>query len=266
MRAIKRALTSMLRNHGVFASPTTDPGRLKGFFHLMRPVATEIPLIRLGGEGDGGYLVPDDFEGVKACFSPGVSSVADFEVSLASRGISCFLADASVEGPPWPHPLFNFEKKFLGARTQGEFVSLQDWVESKAPNDADMVLQMDIEGAEYEVLSAASDELLSRFRMIVIEFHHLDRLCDAFAFDYLRLTFERLTRQFDLVHIHPNNSRYLIHYRGVSIPPVIEVTFLRRDRSRQRGPRTDFPHALDRANVRKRGDLPLPTCWWRDEH
>ena len=144
----------MVRNRGSFVSKTTDPARLKSFFRSVQPVTTNVPLIRIGGEGDGGYLVPDDFEGVKTCFSPGVSDVANFELNLADRGISCFLADASVEAPPLIHPRFDFEKKFLGAHTQDIFLSLSDWVAAKSPTDRDMILQMDIEGAEYEVLYA----------------------------------------------------------------------------------------------------------------
>jgi len=268
MGRIKRGIMSMVRNRGSFVSKTTDPARLKSFFRSVQPVTTNVPLIRIGGEGDGGYLVPDDFEGVKTCFSPGVSDVANFELNLADRGISCFLADASVEAPPLTHPRFDFEKKFLGAHTQDIFLSLSDWVAAKSPTDRDMILQMDIEGAEYEVLYATSEELLGRFRIIVIEFHDLDRLIDAFSFEYLRLTFEKLTRQFDVVHLHPNNNGRLVQYGRFFIPPILEATFLRRDRSSSRLPRTDFPHPLDHANNvdNKRGDLALPACWFHDEH
>lgn len=60
--------------------------RLEGIretLSLVRPVHTGYDLVRIGGEGDGGYLVPDDFEGMKTCFSPGVSFVSDFEEHIA---------------------------------------------------------------------------------------------------------------------------------------------------------------------------------------
>jgi hypothetical protein len=43
---------------------------------------TDVPLIRLGADGDGGYLVPDDLEDVAACFSPGVDDRASFESAM----------------------------------------------------------------------------------------------------------------------------------------------------------------------------------------
>ena len=258
MRAIKRSLCSLMRNMGGFVSTTTDRTRLSAFLKQIYPVGTNHALIRMGGEKDGGYLVPDDIDGVSACFSPGVNTVADFELELTKRGIKCYLADASVEAPPVANPLFDFEKKFLGSRTENHFITLGDWVDSKSPGDGDLILQMDIEGAEYGVLHATSDALLKRFRIIIIEFHDLDHLYDSFSFEFLRLTFERLMESFEVVHVHPNNCEHPVRVGDITVPPVMEVTFLRKDRVTSKTQRSDFPHPLDRANIHKRGDLALP--------
>ena len=96
----------------LFATKTTEREKVLQFLDATRPLKTEHKLIRTGGELDGGYLIPDDMDGVKYCFSPGVSSVADFENDLAKRGIKSFLADYSVNGPPVENELFDFEKNF----------------------------------------------------------------------------------------------------------------------------------------------------------
>ena len=264
MRAIRRFLKSQLRQRGAAVSPTTDPEKLRAFFRMIRPQQTGRGLIRMGGEGDGGYLVPDDFDGVKTCFSPGVSLVADFELECAKRGVSSFLADASVESAPVSHPMFHFDKKFLGSQTHGDVMTLGNWVDAKRPDESDMILQMDIEGAEYDVLYQSSEALLNRFRIVIIEFHNLDELTNAFAFEFLRLTFEKLTKNFVVAHIHPNNSQHPVQFGEFVIPPVIEATFLRKDRLISQSARNDFPHPLDRANVGKRPDLALPACWYAD--
>lgn len=77
---------------------------------LLKPIKTNHELIRIGGDGDGGYLIPNDLVGIDSCFSPGVSSVADFENDLTKKGIKCFLADFSVDAPPIKNKLFDFEK------------------------------------------------------------------------------------------------------------------------------------------------------------
>ena len=88
----------------------TDHQDLARFLAMVRPIAIRHPLIRIGGGADGGYLVPDDLEGIVACFSPGVAATATFEEELAARGIKCFLADYSVRRPPVKNPLFAFER------------------------------------------------------------------------------------------------------------------------------------------------------------
>jgi hypothetical protein len=108
-----------------------------------------VPLIRLGPDGDGGYLVPDDLAGINECFSPGVSGIAGFEEHCASRGMDVFLADASVDGPPVQHARFHFTPRYIGAFSGEHFLSLDDWVSSTAvPSGNDLLLQMDIEGYE----------------------------------------------------------------------------------------------------------------------
>jgi len=81
----------------------------------LRPQNCGKKLIRIGATGDGGYLIPDDLEGIEYCFSPGVSSVSEFENQLADRGIRSLLADYSVDAPPIIRPEFTFDKKYLGS-------------------------------------------------------------------------------------------------------------------------------------------------------
>ena len=101
------------------ASSTKDrtlhaPEQVAVIDRFLRPQAVGMPLIRLGDFGDGGYLVPEDLRGIAACYSPGVSEQATFEMDLAKRGIRSFMADASVEKPPLDVPGADFVPKFLG--------------------------------------------------------------------------------------------------------------------------------------------------------
>jgi len=263
MSALKQFAQSVLLNRRTTLGRTARTEAIEEFLATIRPVETEHPLIRVGGDGDGGYLIPDDLAGITACFSPGVSTIAHFEEELAARGITCFLADASVEVAPVTGDLFDFERKFLGPKAGGDFITLEDWVERKAPGASDMILQMDIEGAEYRVILSTSRETLRRFRILVIEFHNLATIYDRMGLDLVSLTFSRLLEDFEVVHIHPNNRIRPVTYKTFETPPLLEFTFLRKDRVARRRPATAFPHPLDRKNVAKRPDLVLPTCWYR---
>jgi len=230
----------------------------------MHPVTTDKELTRIGGAGDGGYLVPDDLDGVAACFSPGVSLVATFEEAMVRRGIPCYLADASVSGAPFDHSLIHFDKKFLGVIDDDSTITLDSMVRAYARPSGDLILQMDIEGAEWPVLLNVSDSVLGRFRIIVLELHSLQRLIDSAGFDLMFPVLDRLLRQFNVVHLHPNNnSAWPLHVADLVIPRELEMTLLRRDRGNRTGFAKQFPHPLDDKNIEQFPDFPLPAGWYR---
>jgi hypothetical protein len=258
----KTQLKRILLSNNILIARPTETVLLAQLLASLRPVRTNHDLIRIGGQGDGGYLVPNDLEHISACFSPGVAKVADFELDLANRGIKCFLADHSVDVPPIHHDLFDFEKKHLGPTEDSVFTTLESWVARKAPNQTDFILQMDIEGAEYAVILDTSSETLRKFRILVIEFHELDAIRDKFGFRLANLAFRKILKDFEVVHIHPNNYSKPIVYKDYQIPPALEFTFLRKDRIATRQRTFDFPHALDRTNCAHKEDFSLPKCWF----
>jgi hypothetical protein len=262
---LEQALGPYLLRRNKLICRTVDRSKLQTFFDGLRPVQTQHALIRMGGEGDGGYLVPDDLVGIEACFSPGVSDVASFEQDLANRNIKSFLADHSVDAPPIRNDLIDFEKKYLGPKEDEVFMTLESWVRRKVPAAGDMLLQMDIEGAEYGVIFDTSSETLKRFRILVIEFHELDALIVNGRFELFNLTFTKLLKDFEVVHIHPNNYYPPLQYKEFSIPPLLEITFLRKDRITSRQPCVTFPHPLDHPNVPNQADVVLPHCWYESQ-
>lgn len=245
-----------------FLVSTTPKGDVMGLIEKLKPLAITHPLVRLGPDGDGGYLVPDVLTDVKACFSPGVSEISGFEQECAEKGMSVFLADHSVDAPAESHPQFHFTKKYIGSSSQGAFITLDDWVNSSVPNDgAELLLQMDIEGFEYEVLLSLSKELQSKFKVIVIEFHFMDQLWNAPYFSLVSRAFEKLLESHSCVHIHPNNYAQPYDFNGVTIPPLMEMTFLRKDCVEISDDLLAYPHALDADNTTNESVV-LPKQWF----
>lgn len=243
-----------------------DPARVAALMRRLAPRRAARPLIRLGASGDGGYLAPDDLDGVVACLSPGVSNVASFDQDLAERGVDVIMADASVDGPPSPHPKFHFCKKYIGGARDGDFIRLSDLLsetEFAAP-EGDLILQMDIEGAEYHAIIDSEEAFLRRFRIMIVEFHGLQRLFSAGALPFFEAVFAKLLRSHAVVHLHPNNAFRPITRKALSIPPLMEITFYRRDRGVQDAPpEAGLPHPLDAPNTAG-ADYPLPPCWRLD--
>lgn len=261
-KTLKAAGVRLAAALGFHAARRTTPERLEHFVRSLWPVDPGVELVRIGPDGDGGYLVPDDLEGIRYAFSPGVSTESGFEAALADRGWRVFLADYSVDGPATQHAGFEFDKRFVGCVTDDRFITLDDWHAAKLGADAsDLLLQMDIEGAEYETLLAASPALLRRFRVMVIEFHWLPQLWNEPFFELAARAFDKLLATHAVVHAHPNNCCGSVTSGGLEIPRIAELTLLRRDRLRSTGYQTRFPHPLDRPNVAK-APLDLPRAWY----
>ncbi|HEX4039810.1 MAG TPA: hypothetical protein VHX37_17270 [Acidobacteriaceae bacterium] len=247
---------------GLYAAGRTPSRDLLGLIKKLRPQDCGKGLVRIGGQGDGGYLIPDDFEGIEYCFSPGVNTVSDFENDLAEKGIRSFMADYSVDGPPIARPEFTFDKKFLGSADRGHFMTLASWKDKYIPDYAgDLILQMDIEGAEYEVLFSLPDRLLNQFRIMAIEFHNLDRLFDPVVFSIFSSCFDKILQYFHVAHIHPNNCCGSCKVEGIEIPRAMEFTFINKRRVGSAEPRVRFPHQFDVDNT-SAASLPLPSCWY----
>jgi hypothetical protein len=76
---MKYAFVTACLRAGISVALQPDQAEVREFIAKLHPLTTEHPLIRMG-EGDGGYLIPDDLNGITACFSPGVDNRATFEL------------------------------------------------------------------------------------------------------------------------------------------------------------------------------------------
>lgn len=241
---------------------------------FLRPKPSPFPLIRIGGDRDGAYLLPDDLQGIKACFSPGVSNRKDFEDDLLNRyGIASHMCDYSSDVDKFRTSLIRgqtFKKKWLDVNGRDDSISLENWVCELVPNsEDDLLLQMDIEGAEYRNLLKTPDAILRRFRIVVIELHGLGVCNRPYDFNKeLGPLLVRLNKHFVCVHAHPNNccGEFQLAGSKLNIPNVLELTLLRRDRWENFSEKDCYspmlPHPLDIAsNVTKNPPLSLNEYW-----
>jgi hypothetical protein len=262
-RPIRDVMLRLFGEVGLHVAEGTLREPLHKLVHSLHPYDSGVPLIRVGPDGDGGYLVPDDLGDIGYAFSPGVAKESRFELALAERGMTVLMADRSVDGPAVAHERFQFERKHLGCHSDDDTMTFDAWAERLPPDySGDLLLQMDVEGAEFEVLMSMSEALLRRFRILVIEFHYLQQLFDKRFFCVVWPVFRKLLTSHSVAHLHPNNCCGSVKRLGLEIPRILEITLLRNDRFRRRDVRTDFPHPLDRDNTRK-ATLVLPACWYR---
>lgn len=227
----------------------SDPNAVLELLEKLTPHETGLDLIRVGGDHDGGYLIPNDLSEIQSCVSPGCDKKIQFELDLFEKfGITSLLID-KVDGKPQLRiDAYEFIEKWVGPFDSEEYISLASLLERTKAGD--IILQMDIEGAEYRSLLATSEKDLSRFRIMVIEFHFMSLIKNRTFLEYTAsLLFEKLLTTHVIVHAHPNNAVKSWTYHGLEYPEVIELTFLRRDRIRSLLKKAKLPNELDQPNI-----------------
>ena len=226
---------------------------------LIRP-ATPVGFskVRIGNQhGDGGYVMVDDWRDVRGAISIGIGGDVSWDLAIAERGIDVYQYDHSVPSPPIRHPRFHFHSVGIGNPDSGHsgFRSLEQIV-GDIPPGGDLILKMDVEGAEWATLSSARSQVLERFSQIVIEVHAPlagtagDRMLNLQMLGKLRSTHQ-------VVHVHANNYAAVDSFDGIRVPNVLEISYLRRTRTSFRTSRERLPSADDAPNDPLRPEIEM---------
>jgi len=240
---------------------SASAAKVSEFLELFKPEVIDQELIRVGSKHDGGYLIPDDLDGIAYAISPGVGPVVDFDADLAKRGIDVVMLDASVKGPPIQNERFHFKPLFLDSYVSDTTTTIDAEV-AQLPKDVDLLLEMDIEGAEWKVIHSLSAETQARFRIMAIEFHPMTEAAHKWRLPDFVSGIKKLLTTHRIVHVHLNNASAGLRLGGHKVADAIEVTFHRRDRSAAHpGEQVTLPHPLDTRNLPIFLDHQPPAIW-----
>jgi hypothetical protein len=241
--------------------PRSDADRrCRRVAECIRPFDTGQTLVRVGGDADGAYVMADDFHAA-AAISVGVGHDVSWDMAMASHGVPVHMFDPTVQGPPSPVPSGTFHPIGIGTSAQAERSGLDlrplDALAAMVdtPEHADLILKIDVEGAEWEALAAAAS--LDRYRQIVLELHDLEQLADSASGIRIVSVLERLNETHVSVHAHANNDAPLAHFDAYWLPSVLEVSYVRRDLATTIIPATSMREDLDRPSNPRFADLSL---------
>ncbi|MCC6717900.1 MAG: FkbM family methyltransferase [Acetobacteraceae bacterium] len=231
----------------------------------LAPVrAVGVDKVRIGGLGDGGYVMLDDFAGVCGALSLGIGPDCSWDIAIAERGIDVHQYDHSVAGPPEPHARFRFFPTAIGGQSGAGCATLGDTVAKLPPAvDGRLVLKIDIEGAEWDALDAATADDLSRFSQIVGEFHGFADVLDAHWRQRAERVLGKILAGFALVHVHANNYGAFDVVANVAVADIVELSFASRAMYRFEATDEVFPTALDRPNLKEKPDIILGAMRFR---
>jgi hypothetical protein len=178
---------------------------------------------------------------------------------MAERGFEVFMYDHTIEALPAQHPNFHFFPVGICGDNGGDRLRrLRALIEANGhASQGDMVLKMDVEGAEWDVFADMEIATLESFAQIVVELHWLDEVDRDDLYSKMKTSLSKLVASFAPVHVHGNNCSDLAIVGGIAVPQVLEVTFVRRaDFSTVRSSKL-FPTTLDVPNRLGYPDLHL---------
>jgi hypothetical protein len=239
------------------------PADWNAFARMMKPLvphrARGVEKIRVGAAGDGGYIMLNDTAGIEAAYSLGIGGDVSWDLAMARLGLPIFQFDHTVEGPPVAHELFRFHQRKIGPVPDpaSRTVSLDQLLRDNAHLGRNLILKIDIDGAEWDVIDQLDGDLLKNFRQIICELHDLNRFIDPAWNARAARVIAKLTRCHRLIHVHGNNF-VLPFWNGVAdFPDVLEASFALASAFDLVESDETFPGLLDCANARGTPDIPL---------
>jgi hypothetical protein len=172
----------------------------------LQPVALKnCTFKRFGSANDGGYLMCENLiEPLDSAYSYGVGTNDDWGCEM-SRRYKVPVHEYDCFDPA--HPTCNggtldFHNECVGDQTGYRKARFFDTLENQIRRNGDtgrrVIIKMDIEGAEWESLFAAPDQLLASIPQIAMEMHGYN---DPKIVEVIR----KLKRNFYLVNLHFNN-------------------------------------------------------------
>ena len=252
------------------------PGRLELSFITSRNYYSEIHnllhiskvedfnLVRVGNNDDGGYILLDDFKSGGIAYSFGISDDVSFDKDIASKGYDVFMYDHTVGGLPEANKNFHFFKQGIadGVTQDERLKSLEYFIsQNHHEHQRDMILKMDVEGAEWGFLESVKPETLSQFSQLTFEFHDMINPSNS---ERILTALRKINETHQLIHLHANNNGSYISIGGKNFCSLTEVTYILRDKYKLVNDYdVNLPLSLDMPNIKSFPEIILGH--WNEE-
>ena len=217
---------------------------LRTALQIRKPL-DENKFIRLGKKYDGGYVLLDDFSEDMHVYSFGIAQDVSFEKELAERGLQIFMHDHTIANLPEQHTNFHFNKVGISHidELENHKLSMKTLLEQNGDlENHNLILKMDVEGAEWDFITHTPTKILSQFRQITLELH---RLTDISQREKILSALNKLNETHQAVWIHANNFGLIEIAEGAEVPAYIEITYLNKAKYQTVSGSCCFPLDID---------------------
>ena len=204
-----------------------------------------LEFIRVGKPYDGGYVLVDDFSEDMTVYSFGIAGDVSFDEQLADKHMDIHMFDHTIPHLPKEHEKFHFYKTGISAIDEPENskLSMKTILEKNGhKNNHNLILKMDVEGAEWDFINTTSSDILNQFTQITFELHRLTDMANA---EKILKALDKLNTTHQLVWIHANNFGHVERAGNIEIPAYVEVTYLNKERYSFKDKECFFPLDID---------------------
>ena len=225
--------------------------------------------IRIGSNNDGGYvLLNSGLESIEIIYSYGVGDNCDFEVMICEKyDAIAKLYDHTVDSVPLKKGFIYFKREGVGPKKTENCNTIENHINENGDTGKRLLLQMDVEGAEWDTLIHTPNSVLGLFDQIVIEVHGLasdvSKPLDGgelyeVVMDKKIKVLRKINALFYLYHVHANTEGGLYYIDWFKIPDVLELTFVNKKAVKDAEySKVIFPTEFDRPNAKGRKEIEL---------
>ena len=212
--------------------------------------------MRIGAKNDGGYILLDDFKNIKNAYSFGIANEISFDKELADKNIDIFMYDHTIKELPFIVPKFHWKKIGLSEKNEGNnnMKTMNEIIkENGHMNEKNMILKMDIEGAEWKIFKSLEPEILIKFKYIVVEFHFSNKIIA----NYLEVL-KKINQTHQIFHLHCNNFCSFVNLEGYNICSALEISYTIRENNEFIKSSDFFPiKNIDAKNIKNKDEMNL---------
>jgi hypothetical protein len=219
--------------------------------NILTPYKTNFTKKRYGCNWDSGYIYLSElFDKSEIIYSYGLDKTEEaisFDIDAAELGKKIFMYDASIDSPAVMKQNFFFKKEFLTSENFKRHIE-----ENGHESETNMILKMDIEGAEYSIVPLNIDLINKHFSQVSIEIHNT-----VSSFRESSYLINCLNKFYKIFHIHGNNHDFIYD----EIPNCIEISLVRNDYNVIGVEDKAYPlDGIDFPNAKDKKDYTLD--WW----
>ena len=208
-----------------------DPDSQKCIYHLLLPkngVGKNRILLGNKTEGDGSYVILDDFKDIKIAYSFGIYKNIQFDKALADRGIDVFMYDHTISGLPYENPRFHwFKIGICGKKPHHNLKDLETLIqENKHTSEKNMILKLDVEKWEWPAINDINEATLKQFKYILIEYHFFSKTYSGIYYDVIK----KIAKTHQSFYARCNGPRsYITNFGNNRICYIMEVSYIIRE-------------------------------------